>query len=299
MGAIVNKKPVLLAAAIAVVGSGVAGCAAATSPSSSEFDSGLGASQVTGEATNQATPTPTESETTAAARLTPPRSVDAVPSTTGIALSWSAPKVGGTDVAEYVIEVNGEVALEVASDERSAQLNGLTPDAEQRITITARTADGEEASTSVTTFTKAAVSASKPPKTSAPASPDPSQDSGKSATEISDDEIEYVKDHVEDILEDIETVDYRLGDGITVSSALYLLSDSYARLGNDAVPPGVSESKYLARLATLSDFAWDAAEIYDYNSMEGTAKYMVLRKETTPVLDDINAWLGTNYQLPN
>jgi hypothetical protein len=35
----------------------------------------------------------------------------------------------------------------------------------------------------------------------------------------------------------------------------------------------VSELKYLGRLATIGDFAWDALQIY--NSMEGTAKYIV------------------------
>ncbi len=48
-----------------------------------------------------------------------------------------------------------------------------------------------------------------------------------------------------------------------VPSALDLLSDSYSRLGDDVVPPGVAKAKDLARLDTLSELAWDAAGTYD------------------------------------
>ena len=101
-----------------------------------------------------------------------------------------------------------------------------------------------------------------------------------------------------DIIHDINTVDDRLRDGIGVSSALYLLSDSYGRLLDAGIPPGVDAADYYGRLTTLQTFATDAADLYDSNAMEGRAKYAVLREQTGPLLDQLNDAANTNFRLP-
>jgi hypothetical protein len=101
-----------------------------------------------------------------------------------------------------------------------------------------------------------------------------------------------------DIVQEVKTVDERLGDGIAVSSALSLLSTDYGRLLDAGIPPGVKESKYYARVTTLQTFAEDAADVYDIKPMEGEAKYAVLRQETRPLLDQLNGAVNTHFELP-
>lgn len=108
----------------------------------------------------------------------------------------------------------------------------------------------------------------------------------------------YAIDIGNDIVHDIKTVDGRLQDGIAVSSALDLLSDSYGRLLDAGMPPGVNEAKYYARLTTLQSFAEDAADLYVSNPMEGRAKYAVLREQTGPLLDQLNGVMNTSLRLP-
>lgn len=101
-----------------------------------------------------------------------------------------------------------------------------------------------------------------------------------------------------DAREDIANVDAYLQDGIGVSTALFMLSDSFGRMREAGVPPGVDAPTYLARLQTLQSFASDAADLYDVNAQEATAKYAVIRKETGILFGQINTALGTNLTLP-
>ncbi len=107
----------------------------------------------------------------------------------------------------------------------------------------------------------------------------------------------YAMDIATDIIEDITTVDERLGDGIGASSALSLLSDSYGRLLDAGMPPGTG-SEYYGRVTTLQTFAEDAANLYDVNAMEGTAKYAVIRKQTGVLFGQLNDALNTAFRLP-
>lgn len=53
---------------------------------------------------------------------------------------------------------------------------------------------------------------------------------------------------------------------------MYLLADNYARLLDSPVPPGVSRSKYLARLATLAVFTERAADDCDTRPTDAIAR---------------------------
>ena len=108
----------------------------------------------------------------------------------------------------------------------------------------------------------------------------------------------YAVAKVSDIVDDIKTVDHRLKDGIGVSSALSLLSDSYGRLQDAGLPPGVDKSTYYARLSTLQAFAAQAADTYDSDAMQASARYVVVRKQTGVLFQQLNTALGTDFQLP-
>ncbi|MDX6308638.1 MAG: hypothetical protein QOI06_1684, partial [Nocardioidaceae bacterium] len=86
-------------------------------------------------------------------------------------------------------------------------------------------------------------------------------------------------------MHDIRTVDYRLKDGIGVSSALLLLSGSYGYLSDAGTPPGADPASYQARLQTLASFAATASTIYDQDPTTGLAKYEVAREQTSPIFD--------------
>ncbi|MCE0488263.1 hypothetical protein [Ornithinimicrobium sediminis] len=157
-------------------------------------------------------------------------------------------------------------------------------------------------------------SASPEPTTDASAPEDPS---GSAADEPEDESEEHFEDFDEDaewpvedfdeewalvctdrILEDLEIVDERLSDGIQVSNALYLLSDSYDCLNDAGVPGGADPADYLARVGTLSQFAELAADEFDYDPMNATARYTVLKEETTPLFEVLSAATGVDLRVP-
>lgn len=101
------------------------------------------------------------------------------------------------------------------------------------------------------------------------------------------------------LLRDIHTVDVRLLDGIGVSSGLWLVQTDFEHLLTLPTPPGTDPAKYRARLTTLAAFTGDASDLYWDYPMEATAKYVVLREETAPILVAINDWLGTTCEYPH
>ena len=102
-----------------------------------------------------------------------------------------------------------------------------------------------------------------------------------------------------DIVDAIKTIDGRLGDGIAVDSGLSVLSPEYGYLESAGVPPGVRASNYIPRLRTLGSFAQQAADVYIDKPTEALAKYTVLRAETKPVFDQLNAATGSHFKLPS
>ena len=101
-----------------------------------------------------------------------------------------------------------------------------------------------------------------------------------------------------DATEDIRTLDIYMRDGIGVATQLSMLSDSFERMTQAGVPPGLDKPTYLARLSTLQNFAADASEVYYDNPSEAAAKYSVIRKETGVLFSQINKALGTDLRLP-
>ncbi len=108
----------------------------------------------------------------------------------------------------------------------------------------------------------------------------------------------YAVDTATRVVEDLETVDERLLDGIAVASALYLLSDSYGYLGNAGVPPGVDAAEYVTQLDTLQTFAELAGDEYADDPVNASARYAVLKEETVIIFNQINAATGSNLQVP-
>ena len=102
----------------------------------------------------------------------------------------------------------------------------------------------------------------------------------------------------QDAIVDIRTLDVRMSDGIGVPTPLSMMSDTFGRMAEAGVPPGLDASTYLARLSTLQSFAADASEVYNDDPSEGAAKYSVIRKETGVLFSQINKALGTNLRLP-
>lgn len=99
------------------------------------------------------------------------------------------------------------------------------------------------------------------------------------------------------IVESIKTIDKSLKEGGLVGLAYSNLSSSFGYLEEANVPPGANSASYLARLQTLKKFSHDAYTVQFDDPSEAAAKYLVLRKETQPLLNTLNPVLGTQYKL--
>lgn len=163
-------------------------------------------------------------------------------------------------------------------------------------TITATVTATETITATVTSSPEIAPSVDEPsipaPRPPTPARPTPT---GPDAPRFDVDAAHWC---AERILRDIATVDERLVHGIAVASGLRLLASSYGCLADRGAPPGVDPADYLPRLATLEDFALQAAENYPLDPLQGAATYDVVRQETTPVLQLLNRSTGSSYALP-
>ena len=68
---------------------------------------------------------------------------------------------------------------------------------------------------------------------------------------------------------------------------------------NAGVPPKIkNKAKYQARIATLSDFAEMAGDEYPDDPVAATARYSVIRDQTTKLFNKINAAIGTQFAVP-
>lgn len=108
----------------------------------------------------------------------------------------------------------------------------------------------------------------------------------------------WAVDIASDIVQDVKTVDHRLGDGIAVESALSLLSGNFPRLLDAGIPSGVDEAQYVARLETLESFTDEAADLYSSDPTEGSARYAVVREQIEVLLEQLNAAIGSDFRLP-
>ena len=107
-----------------------------------------------------------------------------------------------------------------------------------------------------------------------------------------------IKRYAGRVLEDIAALDIYVLDGIGLPARLSALSKNYTDLLNSAVPTGADAANYKARCQTLANFAKMAADDYSIgDSMNGRARYSVIRQETIPLLNIINKGLSTTYAL--
>ena len=90
-----------------------------------------------------------------------------------------------------------------------------------------------------------------------------------------------------------------MGDGIAVQPALKMLAKDYEDLTSLGAPPGVDKANYLARVTTLQSFTEDAADVWYDDQMLASTKYEVVRKETVPLLIQLNKVTSTKHKLPS
>ena len=102
------------------------------------------------------------------------------------------------------------------------------------------------------------------------------------------------------VIREMKSVDYRLNDGIAVSSGLYLLSGSFGYMLNAGVPPSIrNQARYKARITTLSNFAEMAGDEYYDDEISAVARYSVIKDQTRILFRQINAALGTSLTVPS
>jgi len=172
------------------------------------------------------------------------------------------------------------------------------------MTVTATETMRETASASGTPTSSATTSVPQPSATSQTSAPAPTRAAPTRTTTTSDPvpessfDRDWADSKVSDIIEDIRIIDERLLDGIQVPTPMRMLGDSFVRLADAGVPPGVDAADYMARLATLEDFARQAADTYSVSPIEGAATFAVVREQTGVLFDQLNAALGTSYRLP-
>ena len=110
-------------------------------------------------------------------------------------------------------------------------------------------------------------------------------------------EVKYTKEVMNRVLRDLAESECRALDGIMVYGSLDLLTGNYERLADDVVlPPGVNARKWVPRLRTLADFSDQAADDWYYEDfVSGSSKLMVIKKETLPILKQINKAYGSKF----
>lgn len=201
-----------------------------------------------------------------------PTGVVAVPDANAARVTWQEPASdGGSAITSYrVTSSPGAKTCTAIPPALGCTVTGLNYLSGYRFTVTAINAVG----------------------------PSPSSPSSAFIVPIDPRDMEALSVGATRLLRDIHTVDLRLRDGGAVSSGLWLVQTDFEHLLTLPTPPGTDPAKYRARLTTLAAFAEDASDLYWDYPMEATARYVVLREETTPILVAINDWLGTSFELP-
>ncbi|GAB3488098.1 hypothetical protein [Flexivirga lutea] len=100
------------------------------------------------------------------------------------------------------------------------------------------------------------------------------------------------------IVEEIKIIDGRIPEGGDIGLAYSNLSKEFGYLEEAGIPPGADAASYSARLSTAKDFASDAYDLEPDDYSGALAKYLTVRGNTKPILDAVNAAVGTHYSLP-
>jgi hypothetical protein len=102
----------------------------------------------------------------------------------------------------------------------------------------------------------------------------------------------------QDIIAGVTMLDGLFASGASPSLRLDVLATDLGTLVTLGVPPGLDGPSYLSRVRTLQTFAAAAAEESLTDLTRATARYEVVRRETSLLLTQVNEVLATTYALP-
>jgi hypothetical protein len=100
------------------------------------------------------------------------------------------------------------------------------------------------------------------------------------------------------IVDGVAVLDGLFASGASPSLRLDVLATDLGTLATLGVPPGLDRPSYLSRVRTLETFAAAAAEESLTDRSRASARYQVVRRETSLLLTQVNEVLGTTYALP-
>jgi hypothetical protein len=100
------------------------------------------------------------------------------------------------------------------------------------------------------------------------------------------------------IVDGVAVLDGLFASAASPSLRLDVLATDLGTLTTLGVPPGLDGPSYLSRVRTLETFAAAAAEESLTDRTRATARYEVVRRETSLLLTQVNEVLGTTYALP-
>ncbi|HEU5145011.1 MAG TPA: hypothetical protein VFT81_07520 [Dermatophilaceae bacterium] len=100
------------------------------------------------------------------------------------------------------------------------------------------------------------------------------------------------------IIAGVAVLDGQFASGASPSLRLDVLATDLGTLATLGVPPGLDGPSYLSRVRTLETFADAAAQESLTDRTRATARYEVVRRETSLLLTQVNDVLGTTYALP-
>jgi hypothetical protein len=100
------------------------------------------------------------------------------------------------------------------------------------------------------------------------------------------------------IVAGVTVLDGQFASGASPSLRLDVLAKDLGTLATCGVPPGLDGPSYLSRVRTLEMFAAAAAEESLTDRARATARYEVVRRETSLLLTQVNGVLRTTYVLP-
>lgn len=110
---------------------------------------------------------------------------------------------------------------------------------------------------------------------------------------------EWARQAVALILGDIKMIDSVAPQDGSLGQDYTNLSDAYGFLEQAGLPRGADGNAYLGGLERLIGLASDASTATSTDPAGAHAKYLSARQKTQPILDDINAAIGTHYEVPS
>ena len=222
---------------------------------------------------------------------------------TKVSVTWDPAPPGAPPVTNYRLWFDTDQDVTLPPGQVNYVVNGLEAGSwhQARVAAVNSTGQGEAAAAEATMPSEPVPD----PTTTALMTPPPAPATTAADVPVDAPQSESTFDRVwaiakaKDVIDDIATLDERMltGPDEGIASGLRLLSDSYQRLSEAGVPPGVDASAYLASLSTLSQFASQASDEMVYAPSDGGARYEVIRQHTGPLLQELGQATGTRLRL--